>query len=128
VITRVTDEGLIIEIFDLPNAPLFEPDTAMPTDVTVELTDMFARVFSVIENGIAVSGHTQSRPVVFSDNPVWALSTDRAQAIRELLEQNGLDEERIHRVVGHADRKAAIENPVSERNNRIEIIVLRSDT
>ena len=127
VLTRLTDEGLIIEIFALPGAPLFEPDSAEPTPVTVELAGMFARVFAVVENEIAISGHTRSRPVVQSVNPVWDLSVDQAQMIRQIMEVSGLDAERVLRVTGYADRQPAARDPLAIRNDRVEIVLLRSD-
>ncbi|WP_368185746.1 flagellar motor protein MotB [Aestuariibius sp. HNIBRBA575] len=127
VLTRLTDEGLIVEIFDLPGAPLFDGETNMPTETTVELVSMFARVLSMVENDLAIKGHTRSRALVVSENPVWELSTSRAQQIRMLLENAQFESTRIERVVGYADRKILTSNPTSPRNNRIEIVVLRSD-
>ncbi|QQA42726.1 flagellar motor protein MotB [Pelagovum pacificum] len=127
VITRVTDEGLIIEIFDIDDGRLFEPGTADPAPVTVELARSFARVFRMVENAVAVEGHVRARPAVVVDNPVWSLSSDRAAQLHELLEEGGLDPARVARVTGHADRQPADADLVSVRNNRIEIILLRSD-
>lgn len=127
VITRVTDEGLVIELFDLEKAPLFVGDTAEPTPVTIALADLLVDVLAITENDIAVTGHTQSYPVMMKDNPVWELSTARAQRKRLLLEEAGLATERMERVVGYADRKPATADSGSLRNNRLEIILLRTD-
>lgn len=127
VITRLTDEGLIIEIFDLPGAPLFETESAKARPVTREIAQMLARTLALVENGVAVEGHIRARPIVLVDNPGWPLSLDRAAAIRGLLEEGGLDPDRLMRVTGHADRKRADPAPMAPRNNRIEVIVLRSD-
>jgi chemotaxis protein MotB len=42
-----------------------------------------------------------------------------------LLEKSGFDEKRIQRVSGWSDRQLAAVNPMSVRNNRIELILLR---
>ncbi|MGB3317382.1 MAG: chemotaxis protein MotB, partial [Albidovulum sp.] len=34
---------------------------------------------------------------------------------------------RLQRVTGFADRKPALRNPMAPRNNRLEVILLRSD-
>ncbi len=127
VITRLTDEGLIIEIFDTDDSPLFEPDTATPTELMTDLSAVMAQVFGVVKNEVAVSGHTASRSLVVRDNPNWPLSTQRALAIRGLLVAGGLSPVRTARVVGYADRKLVVTNPMAVRNNRIEITLLRSD-
>ena len=46
---------------------------------------------------------------------------------RELLGASGLDPARIQRVTGNADREPVARNPMAVRNNRIELILLRSD-
>ncbi|AVO39828.1 flagellar motor protein MotB [Pukyongiella litopenaei] len=126
VATRVTDEGLIIELFSLPGVPLFDGETARPTRVMRDLTGMVARLAATVENGVAIGGHTRAVPIVRAENPVWDLSTARAGRSRELLEAAGMADHRIRRVTGHADRRPAIANPMADRNARIEIILLRS--
>ncbi|EAR53139.1 putative chemotaxis MotB protein [Oceanicola granulosus HTCC2516] len=127
IVTKLTDEGLVIEIFDLDGAPLFAPGTAEPEPVTVELAAVFARVLALVDNDVALAGHVRARPVVVADSRVWPLSTSRATRFRELLEASGQAPERIVRVTGHADRAPAVRNAVSLRNNRLEVVVLRSD-
>ncbi|MDX5350126.1 MAG: OmpA family protein [Paracoccaceae bacterium] len=127
VVTRVTDEGLVIEIFDLPDAPLFDAETANPTPVTEAIAVLLAEVLNMTTNEIAVNGHLRALPVTLIDNPVWDLSADRAQASRGLLEEAGIDPARMQRISGYADRKPAVTEPADLRNNRIEVILLRRD-
>lgn len=127
VVTRVTDEGLVIEIFDLPDAPLFDGDSAEPLPVALAIADLLAEVLGVTSNEVAVNGHLRAYPVTLIDNPVWDLSADRAQATRGILETAGLAAERMQRIAGFADRKPATSDPSALRNNRIEIILLRRD-
>ena len=124
--TRVTDEGLIIELFDLDGAQLFETDTDKATPLLQELAKLIASVSQLVENGIAVEAHTRARPVVVADSPVWNLSATRANAMRRLLQDGGLGRHRLRRVTGHADREPAVRNPLAIRNNRLEVILLRS--
>ena len=126
IVTKVTDEGLIVEFFDLDNEPLFATDTADPEPILTEIAGMLSRVFSLAKNGVAINGHTRSYPSMLRTNPVWDLSSARAQKMRELLEQSGFDAARVQRVSGFADRKPAIETPMSVRNNRLELILLRN--
>ncbi|MBZ0128571.1 MAG: chemotaxis protein MotB [Rhodobacteraceae bacterium] len=125
--TRVTDEGLIVELFDLPGEPLFRGDSDEATVILQQLTRMIAGIFEATTNRIAVNGHTQSFPVVLAANPGWDRSTNRAHATRKLLEGGGLDASRMQRIAGWSDRNLATSNPMAARNNRIEVILLRTD-
>ena len=127
IVTRLTDEGLIVEIFDLPGEPLFEPDTDIPTALMTELAEMMAGIFALVTNEIALNGFTRARPIVEANNPVWNLSSDRADRVRRMLQESGLPEGRVQRVSGFADRKAVALNPMAPRNNRLELILLRDD-
>jgi chemotaxis protein MotB len=126
VVTRVTDEGLIIELHDLEGDPLFLPNTSEPAEVLILLVEMLSEVFKIVRNEIAISGYVSTRPVVVRDNPVWDISTQRADRVRLLLEESGTPTERIQRVTGYADRKPVVSNLMSTRNNRVEVVLLRN--
>lgn len=128
IVTRVTDEGLIVEIFDLDDEPLFTGDTDTPEPITRDMAKMLADVFALVKNGVSVEGHIRALPAVLRDNPSWDLSAARAMQMRRLLEAEGLAATRVQRVTGHADRAPAVKNPMAPRNNRLEVILLRSDT
>jgi chemotaxis protein MotB len=105
VVTRVTDEGLVIELFDLEDAQLFEGETNTPSDPLRQLSLILGDVLQATGNDIAVNGYVRSYPAVLRDNPVWQLSADRAAAMRDLLIAQGLPDGRFQRVSGFADRK-----------------------
>jgi chemotaxis protein MotB len=120
--TRLTDEGLIIEVFDIDGSPLFEPATARPTLTLERIVAMIGSVLETTVNPVAVAGHIGApSPGV---DP-WTLSADRAQAVRTRLVAAGVRAPRIARVAGHADRRLANEDPTDPRNRRIEITLLR---
>lgn len=127
IITRVTDEGLVIEVFDLPDAPLFDPDTNAPNQVTRDVGAVLANLFAIVENDLAIAGYVQAQSVLKLENPMWDISTERAGAMRMMLEDGGLDPVRVARLTGAGDRMPAHSDVMSERNNRLEIILLRSD-
>ncbi|WP_324752447.1 flagellar motor protein MotB [Roseovarius sp. Pro17] len=127
IITRVTDEGLVIEIFDIADAPLFEEGGAQPTQVLLQLTALLSEMGGLVRNRVAVEAHIRAAPIVLKNNPVWDISTQRAQHMREMLMLEGLPSARFARVTGHADRDPAVRNPMAVRNNRLEVVFLRSD-
>jgi chemotaxis protein MotB len=126
IVTRVTDEGLLIEIFATQDKQLFSPDTADPTPLMRDIAALISRVARTVTNDVALGGYVQARPVVVRLNPVWDLSLRRADRMRQMLETEGLDPRRMRRVTGHADRKPAVHDPMATRNDRIEVILLRN--
>ncbi|KIC40297.1 chemotaxis protein MotB [Ruegeria sp. ANG-R] len=126
IVTRVTDEGLVVELYATEDQPLFESGTDKPTHMMRALVLLVARSSDLVTNSISVEGHERSSPVVLANNPVWDLSTARAQRTRQLLQDKGVQPLRLDRVTGHADRELSVENPMDARNDRIEIIFLRT--
>ena len=127
IVTHLTEDGLVIEIFDTDDAALFFGATDTPEPVTQEIARMLARLMESVTNDIAISGHVRAQSVLRINNPVWELSTSRAARMRLLLQNGGLDPKRIVRQTGAGDRDSAVTDPSAVRNNRIEVVVLRSD-
>ncbi|MFN3525230.1 MAG: flagellar motor protein MotB [Paracoccus sp. (in: a-proteobacteria)] len=125
VVTRMTDEGLVIELSDLTAAPLFAEDSAAAQPGLTELMPVIARALGHTRNRLAISGHVRAYPETLLNSPVWELSEGRAHTVRKLLEGAGLDARRVQRVSGFADRKNRSSNPMDPQNNRIEVILLR---
>jgi chemotaxis protein MotB len=125
VVTRLTDEGLVVELFDLPQEPLFDASSASPRPVLRELIGVVSEVLALAENRIAVQGFVRSYPITLIDNPVWDLSAERAQTTRGLLESAGTAPGRVQRISGYADRRPVAPDPMDLRNNRLEIVLLR---
>jgi len=125
VVTRLTDEGLVIELFELEGASLFVGDTQEPTQLLLDLTTVIASAARSVRNGIAIGGHVHSEPIVIARSPVWDSSLARATVMRELLEGSGIPGRRIERVTGHADREPVLTDTMAKRNNRLEIVLLR---
>ena len=126
IVTRVTDEGLIVEVFDLEGEPLFLPQTDTPAPILSDIARVIVEVFGLVGNGVAVDGHIRAQAEVLRVNPAWDLSAARAMQMRQVLEGEGLEAKRMQRVTGHADRALAVKNPMAVRNNRMEIVLLRS--
>lgn len=125
IVTEVTDEGLVIELFETESARLFTAE-ATPTRLLEDLAIVLKRASGVVTNPLAIEGHTSTYPVVLARNPSWDVSGMRATAFRELLMRDGLPQGRIQRVTAHADREPAHENLMDIRNNRLEVVFLRT--
>jgi chemotaxis protein MotB len=125
IVTRATDEGLVVELFSLPGTPLW--DVTGPTEMLRGLAGVVARAAGLVDNGVSVEGHVRAQPLVLAHDTSWDDSASQAQALRRLLEMSGMESERIRRVTGHADRRPAVTDPMAIRNERFEVIFLRHD-
>jgi chemotaxis protein MotB len=89
------------------------------------------QVINHVPNRISLSGHTDATPYGGSSQfySNWELSADRANASRRALNNGGMSEEKVARVVGLSSAvlfdKA---NPLNPINRRISIIVLNKET
>ena len=100
--TDLTDDGLELSlnsglVFD-SGAAVIRPEELSTVDQMLETLVPYADKYA-----FAVEGHTDSNPVIsgiYKSN--WELSADRANAVRERLQQVGVEAKRI-RVEGYAD-------------------------
>jgi chemotaxis protein MotB len=125
--TRLTDEGLVIEIFARDDAPLFEAKDGPPSDWLAELIEVLSGLLMTVRNEVAISAHVAAEPLVRAGPGPWERSVARAQAIRGLLLASDFDPNRILRVTGYADRTPLTRDPMAARNDRVEITVLRQN-
>lgn len=121
---RLTDEGMIIELFDRPTAALFEDDNT-PTPLLESLARVLSIVAQDVGKPVAIEAHVRAQPIVRADNPNWEDSQIRSTVMRGLMETAGVPLDQIERTTAHADREPTVKNTMSVRNNRLEVIFLR---
>ncbi|MCH9012390.1 MAG: flagellar motor protein MotB [Proteobacteria bacterium] len=124
-----TPEGMRIQIVDEEGKSMFPSGSAKMFEHTRKLITLVVDAVRTLPQRIAVKGHTDAAPFV-NDNGYsnWELSTDRANSSRRALIAAGLRPARIASVVGLADTEHLDEdNPLSPRNRRISIVLLREN-
>ncbi len=124
-----TPEGMRIQIVDAEGKSMFPLSSARMYEHTRKLLGLVADAVRTLPQQIAVKGHTDAAPFV-NDNGYsnWELSTDRANSSRRALIEAGLPSARIASVAGLADTEHLDEDdPLSPRNRRISIILLREN-
>jgi chemotaxis protein MotB len=86
---------------------------------------MLAEELKGLPNKIALEGHTDANPYSGTTNyGNWELSTDRSNAARRLMEENGLTGDHISEVRGYADRRLRnAKDALDPSNRRISLIV-----
>ena len=122
----LTSEGLLINVFDRTQKPIFEGDSA-------RFTPYGAWVFSTLawEVGryptftVELTGHTETgHKPVREDYGSWELSTDRANAGRRKLLQHGTGVEQICKVSGLAETQPLDKaHPADEVNRRVSVLL-----
>lgn len=119
-------QGLRILLQDDGDRMMFPRGSAIMTPFFTQLLTQLAPVFNHIDHRIMISGHTDAalyRSSAHYDN--WSLSGDRALAARRVLEDGGLEPQRVMQVNAMADKMPLDPiDPMSARNRRIEIMVL----
>ena len=124
---RMSAEGLVIEITDQDEKPLFALGSADPSPILQDLLDIVAVTFSTIENDVKVVGHTDK--FAFPENHKytnWELSTARANTARRLLEYNGFPSLQIAEVSGKSSNTPVSDDPYAPQNRRISITILNT--
>ena len=125
MIVDQTPEGLRIQLIDQDNRAMFSGSSAEPLPRTLYLLRSVEKVVSQLPNRITISGHTDSNPPPAKGYTNWDLSSDRANAARRILEQSGLDSDRIYQVSGKGDREPLYpDDPDLPANRRISIVLL----
>lgn len=128
IVTRVTEEGLVIDVFAKEGNPLFEAGSANPTDRMREILEMISGVLGLIKNPLQITGHTDGTPFASGDLDNWILSADRANAVRRVFLGTSVEADRFNRIIGEADRNLALPDlPEDPRNRRITMTILRTD-
>jgi chemotaxis protein MotB len=127
IIIDRTPEGLRIQIIDRDKFSMFPSGGAVPYERGRDLLIMVGKVVAQLPNNISVTGHTDGTPFAAgSGRDNWTLSTERANISREYIVQAGVDEARVARVSGLADRDPFVPtDPKDPRNRRISIVLLR---
>ena len=118
------DGGVMIQLTDKIDYGMFTIGSAKPDARVVQMLERIAHVISRQPGEVIISGHTDSRPFKSASYDNWRLSSARAQMAYYMLVRGGLDEKRVLRVEGYADRQPKIANdPNAAENRRIDIFL-----
>jgi len=121
----VTAEGLRIELLETASGTFFQSGNTRPNDDGKVLLVLLAQELGKLPNKLSIEGHTDSKPYAKTgDYGNWELSSDRANAARRLMQENGVREDQVAQVRGFADQRLRTPtNPLDPSNRRISVIV-----
>lgn len=119
-----TPEGLRIQLVDQDGRSMFKEGSAQPNDRARLLLRAVARVVNQLPNRITISGHTSATQGVKSEGD-WALSAQRADVARQILQGAGIDNDRVYQVAGKANSDPLYpDDPTLAGNRRIALVLL----
>ncbi|MEL7391766.1 MAG: flagellar motor protein MotB [Pseudomonadota bacterium] len=129
IMVKMSPEGIVMELVDSEDVPLFQKGASEPTDLLITLVATVTTSFETFENSIKIVGHTDAHPFQGSgDFDNWDLSAARAIVARRLLINEGFPAERIQEVSGRADTDLLVEDdPFGAQNRRISITLLKQE-
>ncbi len=125
VIFTVTSEGLRVELLEGEGSTFFESASSQPTEFGKDILKKLAKEIGKLPNKVTLEGHTDSRPfpggAAYTN---WELSSDRANAARRWMLENGMRPDQVTQVRGYADsspRDPA--HPAAASNRRVTLVI-----
>ncbi len=124
-----TKQGLNLEIVDQDGRSMFADGSRQPYERTRRLIEKLAVPLKQTPLRVSITGHTASGFVpTRGDYGAFDLSADRANAVRQILEREGLPAAHIFAVSGKADTQPLFpDDPSLAANRRVTITLMRED-
>jgi chemotaxis protein MotB len=126
IMIEETKEGLNIEIVDQDGRSMFPEGSKEPFERTRRIVQKIAGPLKAMPYRVAITGHTSTSQVPPQpDYGPWNLSVDRANAVRQILEEEGLPSNNIYAVGGKADTDPLFpDDPSIAANRRVTITLM----
>jgi chemotaxis protein MotB len=129
VMIEESQNGLNIEIVDQDGRSMFPDGAKEPYERTRRLIQRLAIPLKAMPNRISITGHTAAnrQPPRPGYGP-WELSADRANAVRQILEDEGVKPAQIFMVSGRSDTMPLFpDDPFIAANRRVTITLMREE-
>jgi len=127
IMIEETKQGLNIELVDQNGSSMFPEASKEPYERTRRLVQRLSGSLKSLPYRVSVSGHTAaSRLPGKPGYGPWELSADRANAIRKILEEEGVPTASFFMVAGRADTQPLFpDDPFVAANRRVTITLMR---
>ncbi|NEW88114.1 MULTISPECIES: OmpA/MotB family protein [Rhodopseudomonas] len=128
VIFEETPVGLNLELTDQDGRPMFADGSAIPYERTRKLVARLAAPLRATSLRISIVGHTAATLMQVDDDDPLSLSINRANAVREILKQQGLPTSQVLSLVGKGDGDPLFPDaPMLAANRRVTITLMREN-
>jgi chemotaxis protein MotB len=124
-----TKQGLNLEIVDQDGRSMFAEGSREPLERTRALIKKLAGPIKASPLRVSVVGHTSASQIPMrSDYGAFDLSADRANAVRQILQGEGVPNGHFFMVGGKADTQPLFpDDPYLAANRRVTITLMRED-
>jgi len=129
IMIEETKQGLNIEIVDQDGRSMFPDGLKEPYERTRRLIQKLAPPLKAMPFRLSIVGHTATSklPPKPGYGP-WELSADRANAVRQILEGEGVPAGHIFMVAGKSDTDPLFpDNPSMSPNRRVTVTLMREE-
>jgi chemotaxis protein MotB len=129
IMLEETKQGLNIEIVDQDGRSMFPEGGKEPYERTRKLLQKIAPQLKAMPYRLSIVGHTASTKVAPKPGyGPWELSADRANAVRQILESEGIPSGNIFMVAGKADTDLLFpDDPYMSPNRRVTVTLMREE-
>ena len=126
IMVEETKEGLNIDLVDQEGRSMFPEGSKEPYERTRRIIEKLAGPLKATPYRVSITGHTSASKVPpKADYGPWNLSADRANAVRQILEEEGFPPGNIYEMAGRADTDPLFpEDPYIAANRRVTITLM----
>lgn len=125
ILITITNEGLRMDLIENKGSTFFESGSAKLSPNGIKLLTLIATQVKPLPNKLLIEGYTDAASFSNgSDYTNWELSADRANAVRRLLQHNGVGSNQVAEVRGYGDQMLRVPSrPLDPSNRRVSMIV-----
>jgi chemotaxis protein MotB len=129
IMIEETKQGLNIEIVDQDGRSMFPEGAKEPYERMRRIIQKVAGPLKQTPFRLSITGHTSaSKAPPHSSYGPWNLSADRANSVRQILEEEGIASATIYEVAGKADTDPLFpDDPYMAANRRVTITLMREE-
>jgi len=129
IVIEESKDGLNVEIVDQDGRSMFPEGSKEPYERTRRLIEKLSAPFKSSPYRLSIIGHTAATKVPARPGyGPWDLSADRANAVRRILEEQGVPSAQFMQVGGKADTQPLFpDDPYIAANRRVTITLMREE-
>ncbi len=125
ILITITNEGLRMDLMENKGSTFFESGSAKLSPSGIKLLTLISSQLKPLPNKLLIEGYTDAATFSNgSDYSNWELSADRANAVRRLVQRNGVGSNQVAEVRGYGDKMLRVPSrPLDPSNRRVSMIV-----